>query len=565
MSGTAAGVAALALEIPRAAAVPTGRRVAVFGGGVAGLTAAHELIERGYDVTVYEPVALGGRARSIPVPGTGADGRADLPGEHGFRFFPGCYQHVPDTMARIPFPGNADGVAGNLVPVSVTTLGFPDRPPLTVPIATAGAGAIGPDAIRRSLTTLLAFLPGLPPQELAYFADRMVMWYTMCDARRFGQWEYISWPDAIGAQGKSEIYQNYLARAPLQLIAAARPELTSARAWMTASEVLLLAVSGLAPAYRGGLDRILAGPTSEQWIDPWVGYLRSRGVRFVSDAALTRLVLEGARITSADVGGHQVDAEWFVCAMPANRLAQVLGDDILTVDPHLAGVRELVMESMIGVQFYLRRPSALPHGHIAAMGTPWAITAIAQAPMWRGDFASRYGDGSVADCLSVDVSVWDVPGILYGKPARACSKEEFAQEVWAQLERWLDNGTEWRCGEDVHSWFVDPGAHFDPAGVTNDTPQFVNTVGAWYRKPQARCGIENLFFCGEHVRTTFDLASMEAANEAGRRAANAVLDAASDDAPRAQVFALFEPPQFDPLKRIDADRYRAGLPHLLDR
>ena len=49
------------------------------------------------------------------MPGSGTDGRADLPGEHGFRFFPGFYKHLPDTMRRIPFPGRPDGVAGNLV------------------------------------------------------------------------------------------------------------------------------------------------------------------------------------------------------------------------------------------------------------------------------------------------------------------------------------------------------------------------------------------------------------------------------------------------------------------
>ena len=39
-------------------------------------------------------------ASRCPAPATG--GRADLPAEHGFRFFPGFYRHVPDTMRRIP-------------------------------------------------------------------------------------------------------------------------------------------------------------------------------------------------------------------------------------------------------------------------------------------------------------------------------------------------------------------------------------------------------------------------------------------------------------------------------
>src|SRR4051794_12923726 len=59
-----------------------GNRVAVLGGGMAGLAAAHELVVRGFDVDVFEPTALGGKARSIPVPHSARGGRRALPGEH---------------------------------------------------------------------------------------------------------------------------------------------------------------------------------------------------------------------------------------------------------------------------------------------------------------------------------------------------------------------------------------------------------------------------------------------------------------------------------------------------
>src|SRR5712692_43688 len=95
-------------------------RVIILGGGVAGMSAAHELVERGFEVEVFERKAIaGGKARSIaaiataaPLPpfgrsgprkATGGPARAALPGEHGFRFFPGFYGHVVDTMARIPY------------------------------------------------------------------------------------------------------------------------------------------------------------------------------------------------------------------------------------------------------------------------------------------------------------------------------------------------------------------------------------------------------------------------------------------------------------------------------
>jgi hypothetical protein len=88
--------------------------VAVFGGGIAGLTAAHELVERGFDVTVYERRAWGGKARSTEVPGSGVGDRKPLPGEHGYRVPFGCYQNLPDTMRRIPFGANPNGVFDKL-------------------------------------------------------------------------------------------------------------------------------------------------------------------------------------------------------------------------------------------------------------------------------------------------------------------------------------------------------------------------------------------------------------------------------------------------------------------
>ena len=119
VAGAGAGVSLAALTTPafarRRAAKP---EVAVLGGGMAGLTAAHELIERGFAVTVYERKAWVARHAASTSPSTAAGGRKPLPGEHGFRFFPGFYHHVPDSMRRIPFPGNANGVWDNLAEAS---------------------------------------------------------------------------------------------------------------------------------------------------------------------------------------------------------------------------------------------------------------------------------------------------------------------------------------------------------------------------------------------------------------------------------------------------------------
>ena len=102
------------------------RRVAVLGGGIGGLSAAHELAKHGFEVDVYEASStLGGKAKSQYLPGTGAHGRRDLSGEHGFRFYPHFYRQLIWTFSEIPDPMSPTGsVDGNLVGTTEAGIGL---------------------------------------------------------------------------------------------------------------------------------------------------------------------------------------------------------------------------------------------------------------------------------------------------------------------------------------------------------------------------------------------------------------------------------------------------------
>jgi uncharacterized protein with NAD-binding domain and iron-sulfur cluster len=60
------------------------------------------------------------------------------------------------------------------------------------------------------------------------------------------------------------------------------------------------------------------------------------------------------------------------------------------------------------------------------------------------------------------------------------------------------------------------------------------------------------------VQTDFDIASMEAACESGRAAADAVLAGTGSNADRVPTFQRYSAAEFDTAKRIDAERYRCG-------
>src|SRR3954471_20761584 len=315
---TAAGAAAaVAGATPAFAKKPRRRRsVAVLGGGMAGLAAAHELAERGFAVTVYERNALGGKARSIPVAGTARGGRKALPGEHGFRFFPGFYHHVPDTMRRIPFGKNAHGVWDNLVAANETksprTGGRADG--TVFGIAPDPNEARTPDGMRRILTEELSG-QGVPPHELAYFVERVMVFVTSCDERRFGQWEHVSWWDFIKAEGKSEEYRKVLARGLTRAVVAAKERKASTRTIGNMGEAFVYNFMGR--GNDGAPDRVLNAPTNEAWIAPWVKLLRSRGVRFHVGQAVEALDVAHGRVTHARVRDRHgrrrfIEADWFV-------------------------------------------------------------------------------------------------------------------------------------------------------------------------------------------------------------------------------------------------------------
>ncbi|GAA2823460.1 FAD-dependent oxidoreductase [Crossiella cryophila] len=563
------GAAALGVPAGRAPARKAAGTVLVLGGGIGGLTAAHELAERGFAVTVLERREPGGKARSIPVPGTGSGGRPDLPGEHGFRFFPGFYRNLPDTMRRIPFPGNRDGVHDNLVDASTFRLAraggrFDLFVPLKLPLP-----SLDPVLLLPALIALLDTALRLPPWESAHFANRLAVYLTSGDERRLGQWEHTAWWDFIGAATRSAEYGKVFGVGLTRLLVAVRAEEAGSHTVGLILEAFLN--TALGRGNDGAVDRVLNAPTNEAWIDPWTTHLRSLGVRFETGTA-ERLHCAGGRITGVTVrtaaGTAQVSADHYVCAVPVERAPALWGPEVLAADPRLRLVQELRTEWMSGVLFYLRRKLPLVHGHVSYVDTPWALTSISQAQFWRGGDLRRYGDGSVPECLSTIISDWDTPGIVHRKPARFCTRQQLFDEVWAQLEASLeDTGDQVLRPADLHSWFLDPaitelGA---PGGARSEEPLLIHPVDSWARRPAAATAIPNLFLAADYVRTDVNLATMEGANEAGRLAANAVLDAAGSSAPRARLFTLFRAPELRGLQQEDTRRYRAGLPNLFDQ
>ncbi len=551
-------------------------RIIILGGGVGGMSAAHELIERGFEVVVLERREIeGGKARSVPVvddgPQTSGHQLADsvgsighrLPGEHGFRFFPGFYKHVVDTMRRTPsFDGRK--VADHLAPT--TRVGFTQYGKKTFIIPTVFPHTPG-DAGAMLRDILMSFGPvtDLTPDDLAVFGARMWQILTSCKERRLGEYERTSWWDFVGAEQRSASYQKFLAAGITRSLVAAKARKASTR---TIGDVFVQLMLTIMNPSAGSTDRVLDGPTNLVWIDPWLAYLESSGVRYVKDAQIEEILCEGGRITGVAVrhAGKRtiVRGDYYVSALPIERIAAMMNSRLLAADPSFANLHALAanVEWMNGVQFYLRRDVPTTHGHVIHIDTEWALTSVSQLQFWRNVPPEFFGDSAVRGILSVDVSDWTVPG-SNGRPAMQCSREEVVRETWSQLKRSINAGAEILRDEDLHSWFLDSDIEDDPAHkgyLKNIEPLLVNLVDTWALRPEATTSIPNLFLASDYVRTHTDLATMEGANEAARRAVNGLLDAVKFSGARCEVWPLYEPEILEPWRLYDAARYQAGLP-----
>jgi uncharacterized protein with NAD-binding domain and iron-sulfur cluster len=597
------------------------KKVIIIGGGVAGMSAAHELIERGFEVHVFEKkVQLpGGKARSVNVPDSDAgDHYTPLPGEHGFRFFPGFYKHIIDTMKRIPFPGNKNGVYDNLVPAPYVMLARSDSEPIVL-LDTFPKSFADFKFILQSLKQHT----GLSREDELFFATRVWQLMTSCRARRENDYERMGWWQYTDGANRSKPYQDLLARGLTRTLVAARAVSASTK---TGGDIFLQLLFNMSnPSIK--TDRILNGPTNDQWLFPWLDYLKKKGVKYHFLSEVNKIDYTDGKIsgvwvrklkdnkdTFSDLGveGEEIQkytADYYICAVPIEAAAPLLLCDILrpnqtiqdfinniithadlsnpsvsildienneiqkaaimNADPTLIGMVELSNDVswMTGIQFYLNEVVELNKGHIIFADSPWAVTAISQSQFWVGFPMDRFADGMVKTVLSCDVSDWETAGVLFNKPANKCTAEEIKMEVWEQMKRSLvKDGKPLLNDQMIHTWFIDRDIVFDKNSLYrgdyfswNTEPLLVNKVDTWRLRPESFCAIPNLFFAADYVRTHTDLATMEGANEAARRAVNNIIEAAGADAPLCEIWNLNEPWQLAMYRRHDQRRYDKGL------
>ena len=159
-----------------------------------------------------------------------------------------------------------------------------------------------------------------------------------------------------------------------------------------------------------------------------------------------------------------------------------------------------------------------------------------------------------------------------------CSAEELKTEAWEEWKKAHNHDEEALKDEMLYCWFLDPdiqreqeiaamttlGPTYIPGpGVPKNTdaePLFVAYLNTWRLRPHAFTGISNLLLASAYVRTFTSVATMEAANEAARRAVNAIIQHSGYKAHLCRLWNVTEPPFAFLFRLEDQYRYERGLP-----
>ncbi|MDQ3032229.1 MAG: FAD-dependent oxidoreductase [Myxococcota bacterium] len=307
------------------------RDVVIAGGGLAGLSCAKVLVERGHRVRIYEGLPyLGGRAATF------RDADGDWV-EQGLHVFLGAYSEFRRLMVDV-------GIDPDRALAWMTELRLEDsstgveatyaNDPLRAPLATLLRGLGQNDFL--SLKDKLSMVPLLAPGMLGYERLR----------RTFDQMTVTEWWRR--ANGSELVLERFI-RPFCRAIQFTEPEEFSAFNFLVWVHQLFRHPTELRVAgYRGARDETIFQPLGR-----WLG---ERGAIIRCDATVARIETEGDRRVRALVleSGERIEGDLFVSATPVWALRRLLPDELRRIE-FFSALDRLPIAPAISVQLFFDR------------------------------------------------------------------------------------------------------------------------------------------------------------------------------------------------------------------
>ncbi|KAJ3078213.1 hypothetical protein HK102_004643 [Quaeritorhiza haematococci] len=472
--------------------LPSGvtKKVLVVGGGIAGLSAALELAERGFDVTLKEARDhLGGRLDAIPVQPFGPNNGTTFNTIHGFHAWFYNYFNFDNILDRLNLQGNfrpwekVEYIFRNYKPETI----FSEGP---YPLNLLGILTRSPNLnILNGLSTTFA----LP--DLVFYNYENV--YQKYDGLTLKEW---------AAQKKvGKVFYDIIMDPAVSVT-------LNDRDTISAAEMLNLMHIYFLSSPKADVRKVLTKPFNTGVIDPWAERLRQLGVKIQLSAPVQGLRFKNAEVV-AEVGTNEsYDFAIIAADLPGQKAVlagSVAEDDLSQVA--LDAIRSPVNAMPIARPYKVIRvwfDKKLPAKYPDIIETPEhrPINLVAQFHLLEDEcikWSNETGGGVM------EFHIYDI-----ADPSVAAVTD--AAQIWeyikpTALEIAPELATLKPIGFNLNSYDNFPSF---PKGLANIRPYVDTPAGA---------GIPNLAFAGDWVSTKYPSFIMERAVSTGREAANVAL------------------------------------------
>ena len=181
---------------------------------------------------------------------------------------------------------------------------------------------------------------------------------------------------------------------------------------------------------------LLKGPSSEYWFNPWVKYLKEKGVKFFWEKALTKLEFDGTTIISAFCGEEKIQGDIYILAINPFITADILSEtpalerqeELRLFKPLIQGGPHIQVSFRLAFSEEIKFPRK--RTAVVVSDSEFNLTLFAEEQVWDKEVDLGQNIRSLwtgTSCIS------SVPGRIYHKPVNTCTKEEFIEEVKAQI------------------------------------------------------------------------------------------------------------------------------------
>ena len=277
--------------------------------------------------------------------------------------------------------------------------------------------------------------------------------------------------------------------------------------------------------------QVMSKPTSEAWIDPWVKYLKTKGVKFHFNSELVKLNHQNDSITNCIIKSEGkekkiVSENYVICINPFNLQEIFNKSKIEDLSDKLLKMNIVNNQISFRLGFNKKINFDVKNSGYVLIDSPYNITFYPQEDHWDKNINLGM-NGKIKTLISGTIIRPYIKGSLTKKPALDLDIKLLKNEIIHQLfesedfKKFLkkDGITEKNIifKEVFDDWY------FDKRLKTKNKKWVNNFLNEEFRLKNST-KFKNMYLSGSHCKTSVYIWSMESAVESGKITSNIILD-----------------------------------------